>query len=41
MILLVQMQLLQQPMPKTQQRILQLAHDESMEIHDPNYAARL
>jgi hypothetical protein len=41
MIALVQKQLLPQPKPKTQQHILQLARDESMEIHDPNYAARL
>jgi hypothetical protein len=41
MISLVQTQILLQPMPKTQQHILQLAHDERMEIHDPSYVDHL
>ena len=38
MISLVQMQLLLRPMPKIQQHILQLAHDERMGTHGPNCA---
>eukprot|EP00986_Skeletonema_menzelii_P012504 scaffold6916_cov143-Skeletonema_menzelii.AAC.14 len=37
-ISLVQMQLRPQPMPKNQQHILQLVHDERTETRDPNYA---